>query len=276
MAPLPSAVSGAGQPAAGSLCPLMRRPRAIPPCLDVGEIELSALLNWTDIDLVVFDVDGTLYDQKRLRLVMLRRLLAATWTSRSLDTLQTLRTFRQVREALGDQPEPDFMRLQYARTAARHNKTEEQVRALTTDWMERQPLPFLAGYRYPHLDRLFAGLRGAGKQIAVFSDYPAKDKLAALGLQAAPVVCATDVDIARLKPDPHGLLAILRQTGVPAARALMVGDRFDRDAAAARSAGVRALIRASKPHPEFDTFRAYDDPVFAPLLAPAAARASAA
>ena len=80
---------------------------------------MRSLLNWKDIDLVVFDVDGTLYDQKRLRLVMLRRLLAATWTSRSLDTLLTLRTFRQVREALGDQPEPDFMRLQYARTAAR-------------------------------------------------------------------------------------------------------------------------------------------------------------
>lgn len=237
---------------------------------------MRSLLNWKDIDLVVFDVDGTLYDQKRLRLLMLRRLLAATWKSRSLDTLRTLQTFRQVREALGDHPEPDFMRLQYARTAARHNKSEDDVRALAADWLERQPLPFLAGCRYPHLDRLFAGLRSAGKQIAVFSDYPAKDKLAALGLQAAPVVCATDADIARLKPDPRGLLAILRQTGLPAERALMVGDRFDRDAAAARSAGVRALIRTRTLHPEFDTFRAYDDPVFAPLLAPMAVRASAA
>ena len=237
---------------------------------------MNPLLNWKDIDLVVFDVDGTLYDQKRLRLVMLRRLLAATWKSRSLDTLQTLRTFRHVREALGDQPEPDFMRLQYARTASRHHKTEEDVRALTTEWMERQPLPFLAGCRFPHLDSLFAGLRAAGKQIAVFSDYPAIDKLAALGLQAAPVVCATDADIARLKPDPRGLLAILRQTGVPAQRALMVGDRIDRDAMAAHRAGVRALIRASKPHPEFDTFRAYDDPVFAPMLARSAVQASAA
>ena len=237
---------------------------------------MSPLLNWKDIDLVVFDVDGTLYDQKRLRLVMLRRLLAATWKSRSLDTLQTLRTFRHVREALGDHPEPDFMHLQYARTASRHNKTEEEVRTLTTEWMERKPLPFLADCRYPHLDSLFAGLRGAGKQIAVFSDYPATDKLAALGLQAAPVVCATDADIARLKPDPFGLLAILSQTGVPAERTLMVGDRVDRDGLAARQAGVRALIRASKPHPEFDTFRAYDDPLFAPMLALRSVQASAA
>jgi len=228
---------------------------------------LNPLLNWNDIDLVVFDVDGTLYDQRRLRLAMLRRLLAATWRSRSLDTLLTLRTFRQVREALGDRPEADFMQLQYARTAARHGKTEGEVRALTHEWMERQPLPLLAGCRYPHLDALFSGLRGAGKRIAVFSDYPAVDKLAALSLQAAPVVCATDAHIARLKPDPFGLLDILRQTGVDARRALMIGDRFDRDAVAASRAGMRALIRSGRPHPDYGTFRAYDDPVFQPLLA---------
>jgi phosphoglycolate phosphatase/putative hydrolase of the HAD superfamily len=236
---------------------------------------LNALLDWRQIDLVVFDVDGTLYDQRRLRLAMLRRLLAATWQTRSLDTLKTLRTFRQVREALGDHPEADFMRLQYARTASRRDTSEAQVRALTAEWMEQRPLPLLAGCRYPHLDTLFAGLRAAGKQVAVFSDYPALDKLAALGLQARPVVCATDAGIARLKPDPLGLLEILRQTGVAAQRALMIGDRFDRDALAASRAGVRALIRSRQPHPEFDTFRAYDDPVFQPMLNPSALQAAA-
>jgi FMN phosphatase YigB (HAD superfamily) len=228
---------------------------------------LNPLLDWNEIDLVVFDVDGTLYDQRRLRLAMLRRLLATTWQTRSLDTLRTLRTFRHVREALGDQPETDFMRLQYARTAAQHGKTEDEVRALTFEWMERQPLPFLAGCRYPYLDVLFACLRKAGKQIAVFSDYPATDKLAALGLQAAPIICATDANVARLKPDPSGLLVLLRQTGVPANRALMIGDRFDRDGMAACRAGMRALIRSGKPHPDYGTFRAYDDAVFQPLLA---------
>lgn len=208
---------------------------------------MSPLLNWNDIDLVVFDVDRTLYDQRRLRLAMVRRLLAATWRTRSLNTLLTMRTFRKVREALGDRPQA----LQYARTAARHHKTEDEVRALTSEWMERQPLPLLAGCRYPHVDALFAGLRSAGKLIAVFSDYPATDKLAALGLQAAPVVCAADAEVARLKPDPAGLLAILRHTGVDARR---------------------ALIRSSRPHPDYGTFRAYDDPVFRPLLARCAPR----
>lgn len=236
---------------------------------------MTPVLDWNEIDLVVFDVDGTLYDQRRLRRAMLRPLLAAAWESRSLDLLRTLRTFRRVREALGEQQAADFLQLQYIRTANRHNTTSEAVRGLATEWMERRPLPLLAGCRYPHLDALFAGLRAHGKQVAVFSDYPALDKLAALGLRADVVVCATDPHVARLKPDPAGLLEILRRTGVPAQRALMIGDRADRDGVAALRAGVRALIRAPKAHPDFITFAAYDDPIFAPLRMTAGAAAVA-
>jgi len=227
---------------------------------------MKQLPDWNDIDLVVFDVDGTLYDQRRLRRAMLGQLLRDAWHARSLDTLRTLRTFRQVREALGEEPEADFLRLQYARTAQQHRKSEDEVRLLATEWLEQRPLPSLAACRYAHLPALFDGMRAAGKRIAVFSDYPAVDKLKALGLRAELVVCATDPDIGRLKPDPAGLQSILRQTGVAARRTLMVGDRFDRDAAAAQRAGVHSLIRSRKPHPDFATFGSYADPVFQPLL----------
>ena len=227
----------------------------------------TSQFDWSTIDLVVFDVDGTLYDQRQLRLGMLRQLLGHAWQTRSLNTLLTLRTFRHVREALGEQAGSDFMAMQYAQTASRHGKTPDAVRALTDEWMEQRPLPLLAACRYPHVAEVLAGLRASDKQIAVFSDYPAVAKLAALGLRADVVVCATDAGIARLKPDPAGLLAILRQTGVAPERALMIGDRFDRDAAAAARAGMRVLIRSRRPHARWATFRGYDDAVFQPLLA---------
>ena len=231
---------------------------------------MSRLVNWSEIDLVVFDVDGTLYDQRRLRLAMLGQLLAHAWRSRSMDALSTLRTFRHVREALGDTPGPSFLEAQYAQTARLHDKTPEEVRLLATEWIEQRPLSLLADCRYPCVDMLFAGLRQEGKQIAVFSDYPAVDKLAALGLRADSVVCATDPHIARLKPDPAGLLEIMRLAGVVPQRTLMIGDRADRDGAAARQAGANALLRASRPHPRFNTFRSYRDPVFLPVLERAA------
>ncbi len=236
--------------------------------------DAQAVIDWQGIDLVVFDVDGTLYDQRLLRLAMLAQLLRHSLQTRSLHTLRVLRTFRQVREALGDvaarlpadmEPE-DFMHAQYAQTAQLHQLTPQAVQRLAEDWLEQRPLPGLAACRYPKLDALFAALHQQGKQVAVFSDYPAAAKLKALDLKAWPISCATDPAIGRLKPDPRGLIAVLRQSGVPASRALMVGDRFDRDAEAARRAGVRALIRSAKPHPEFATFQRYDDAVFKPLL----------
>ena len=228
-------------------------------------------IDWERIDLAVFDVDGTLYDAHRLRRAMLGRLLLDAAARRSTRTLRILRAFRNIREELGDEQPTGFDELQYTRTASQAGCTADEVRALVSEWMEQRPLPLLAACRYPHIDRVFDALRAAGKQVAVLSDYPAVAKLAALGLQAHPVVSATDADISALKPNPAGLRAILERTGVPASRALMIGDRIDRDAAVAWQAGVQALIRTRKPDARVATFRRFDDPVFQPLLAPQAA-----
>lgn len=197
--------------------------------------------------------------------MMLGQLVGDAWAARSLRTIKTLRVFRQIRESLGDQPGADFLIEQYQQTAERCQLSVDEVRRLTAHWLEQRPLPFLAACRYPHIEAVFSALRAGGKRVAVFSDYPAGDKLSALGLQASPIVCANDAKVARLKPDPAGLLLILDQCGTPPDRTLMIGDRFDRDALAAKRAGVRALIRSRNAHPEFDTFNRFDDSVFAPL-----------
>lgn len=224
-------------------------------------------LDWDAIDLVVFDVDGTLYDARRLRSAMAWLLALDAARARSLRTLRVLQTFRQVREELAEEGCAPFIEAQYARTALRTGCAQAQVRALVHDWMERRPLPLLARCRNAGVDRLFEALHAAGRRVAVLSDYPAHAKLDALGLRADPVVCAHDAQVARLKPDPRGLHAILAATGVPARRALMIGDRFDRDAAAAQRAGVRALVRSRQAQAGVPTFRCFDDAVFRPLLA---------
>lgn len=80
------------------------------------------------------------------------------------------------------------------------------------------------------------------------------------------VVSATDDDLQRLKPDPTGLIKILCTTGVPADRALMIGDRFDRDWAVADSVGMDAIIRCGRRDLRCTTFRSYRDPLFEPIL----------
>jgi FMN phosphatase YigB (HAD superfamily) len=214
----------------------------------------------------VFDLDGTLYDQGRLRAAMGVALAVETVRTRSLRLATILQTFREVREELADASTQNFARRQYQVTALRCGCTPDEVRSAVLEWMEIRPLKFLQACRLVGVERLFAALKQAGKTTAVLSDYPAVSKLAALGLAADVVVTAGEEDVARLKPDPKGLRKILAQAQAEAHRSLMIGDRVDRDWEVAMRVGMRAMIRSRRRHPTVETFRSYDDEVFRPLF----------
>ena len=222
--------------------------------------------DWDGIHLVVFDVDGTLYRQRPLRLRMARDLLLHSLTKRDLNVISVLRNYRRIRERLADRQAADFEPALIAETAAATANTPNAVRAIATEWLERRPLPYLASCLYPKLHPLFAGLRRKGKTIGVLSDYPAAAKLAALGLTADHVVTAGDASVGFLKPHPRGLESLIVATGVNANATVLIGDRADRDGVAARRAGARALIRSSRPIEGWQTFAGFGDAVFAPFL----------
>lgn len=224
---------------------------------------LDRALDWDGIRLVVFDVDGTLYDQRGLRLCMLREMLLAAIRTRSAEFVHILRAYRRIREDLGDALHEDFERELHSRTAALVGCSEERVRSTAEEWLERRPLRHLARYRYPGLPDLFRSLRQGGKRIGVLSDYPARRKLDALGLDADLIVCAGDGAVGVLKPHPRGLQLLMARAGASPAETLLIGDRVDRDGLAAEAAGVRALIRSRKSINGWPTFGRYDDPLFA-------------
>ena len=66
---------------------------------------------WDDVHLVAFDVDGTLYDQRRLRVLMARDMLLDAALRRSLDVVTILRTYRHIREQLAEREVPEFDRI---------------------------------------------------------------------------------------------------------------------------------------------------------------------
>ncbi|TCM21652.1 phosphoglycolate phosphatase/putative hydrolase of the HAD superfamily [Novosphingobium sp. PhB165] len=231
---------------------------------------MTVAIAWADVRLVVFDLDGTLYDQPPLRLAMARELGLDCLSRRSTQTLRTLRHFRQVRELLGDGPalkdHGDFAAEQYRLTAELSRRPEREVRALVEEWMERRPLQHLPRFKARGIDRLFAAIRASGRTIAVWSDFPVTAKLAALGLVADHEIWAGDEGVGRLKPDPSGLNAVMARAGATPRETLLIGDRIDRDIRAATAAGTRALLRAQRPHGRAPSFRHYEEPVFAPLL----------
>lgn len=227
------------------------------------------MIAWDQVDLVVFDVDGTLYDQRKLRLTMLIQLLKHAAFKFDLSIFPIIKHYREIRETMGDQEEIDFESKLVRKTSEITGQPESSVVAVINDWIETRPLPYLAKAKYAGLDALFSGIKHQGKQLGILSDYKATEKVKALGLFADYIVSAQDVEVNILKPHPKGLEVIAKQANVALDRIILIGDRDERDGEAARRAGTHYLIKqksANKPVP-INGFTTYTDAVFAGLLA---------
>jgi FMN phosphatase YigB (HAD superfamily) len=225
-------------------------------------------INWDRIQLVVFDVDGTLYNQRPLRLRMFKELLRHSIELRSLETLKVLRIYRRLRDTFGEQEVDGFDEILAACTAKEAGIELTKVRSLVSEWMERRPLPHIRACRYPYLPELFAALKRRKKTIGIFSDYPAVEKLAALDLKADIVVSATDKSVGILKPNPRGLNVIMEMTSVGPQETILIGDRTERDGEAARRAGALSLILSERPIDGWACFRNYSAGQFLQLFEP--------
>jgi phosphoglycolate phosphatase/putative hydrolase of the HAD superfamily len=212
-------------------------------------------VDWQPLKVVIFDVDGTLYTQSRLRRKMLFSLLSyyflRPWR---LNELLILHHFRAEREKRAGIHCPDMENVQYTWCAEKGNFSARKVKEVVQYWMFDFPLRYIADCVYPGTRELFDSLRRMDIKIAIYSDYPANDKLKAMGLKADLVVSSTDSAIDRLKPDPAGLFHIVRQMNVLPQDCLFIGDRPELDGVCAEQAGMPCLIVEKKPFDQFDFF----------------------
>jgi HAD superfamily hydrolase (TIGR01549 family) len=220
--------------------------------------------DWRDIRLVAFDVDGTLYRQRPLRLKIGRDMVIHTVAKCDLNVVSVVSSYRRIRERLAAEEVVDFEHVLIAETAEATSMSPESVHAIVSEWIETRPLRYLRSCLFSGVPQLFAGLQRAGKKIGIFSDYPATEKLAAMGLAAHHVVAASDIGL--LKPDATGLQWLMAAASTTAHETLFIGDRADRDGVAGQRAGVRILIRSSKPIEAFQTFKTFHDPLFDPFM----------
>jgi FMN phosphatase YigB (HAD superfamily) len=201
----------------------------------------------TRLKAIVFDVDGTLYAQAGLRRAMFLQLvrahLARPWEGFS--TFRVLAAYRRAQELLREGPiDGDLAVAQLQLACRRAGAPEALVKSLVARWMEQAPLPLLPRFMDPELPLLLKAARERGVRLGVFSDYPAAEKLRALGVAEffEVVLTAQDPSVNRFKPDPCGLREAFRRLRAEGAEALYVGDRAKVDAAAAEAAGVPCII----------------------------------
>lgn len=197
----------------------------------------------SSIRAVIFDMDGTLYDQGKLRQKILWEMLSSLLTHPTgLRDLKILWDFRKAREKNASMIDGGIEERQFEFGAKASKVSAEKVRQVVQYWMFTRPLFHLEVCCYPGVRELFSELKEKSILTGIFSDYPAKDKLQALNLEVNVMVSATDLEVGRLKPDPKGLIVAASKLNTPVKECLFVGDRDDRDGECARRAGMPYLI----------------------------------
>ena len=175
---------------------------------------------------VLFDLDGTLIDTKRLYLECYRRAVEPRLARRpSDDELMALRPRSELR---------------FLGTLVPATELEACLADFWTHYDALHATHF--GGVYDGVPELLAGLRAAGHPLGVVTgksrrSWEITGPVAALG----PFdVLVLDDDVPAAKPDPHGIRVALERLGTPAARAVYVGDTLS-DVLAARAAGVTPI-----------------------------------
>lgn len=201
---------------------------------------------------IVFDVDGTLYNQNIFRVFLILDLLKHFISSpkKTLAALKVLRTYRKVHEEIRkDVNATDLYNIQIKKTADLHKIHFDDANKIMEDWFHTKPLKHFAYTKRKKLIETFKWFKENHIKTALLSDYPCENKAKALGIleYVDEIKSSMDVDIDKLKPDVKGFLRVAEILNLNPGEIIYVGDRYKIDIIGAKKAGyIPVLIGAKK------------------------------
>ncbi|WP_160292140.1 HAD family hydrolase [Pedobacter lusitanus] len=200
------------------------------------------MIDWANLKVLILDVDGTLYNQAGLRTKMLFALLKY-YLVRPLQIkdLLILYVFRSEREKRAGYCGNNLEHEQYQWCASKTGDSTDRIKQVISKWMFKFPNPYLYEYRYKEIYPFLHELKARKIKVAVYSDYPAADKLKALNIEPDLVIASTDRQINCLKPKATALFHIMQVFGVRSEQCLYIGDRKELDGVCAAQAKIHYL-----------------------------------
>lgn len=176
----------------------------------------------------VFDVDGTLYSQKKLRFSMAVRILLAFVTLRiSINDIYVIYKFRRIKEH-GVKSNLSFDEI-LLETSNSVKQSLESVKRIVNRWIFEVPLDLIKKYGYKDVQKFIYKKQQEGRKIIIYSDYSAVDKLSVLGIKNDFCFCFGDGIITEQKPSKASMECVLKSVGIPKNQLAYIGDRDDRD-----------------------------------------------
>ncbi|MFT6808123.1 MAG: FMN phosphatase YigB (HAD superfamily) [Saprospiraceae bacterium] len=196
---------------------------------------------WREIKMVVFDVDGTLYDQRPLRREVINEMFFHYLFSPGLwREILILFHFRRNRERLAQKRVAGISKNQYILSG--YEKESEKVEKVVNEWIRKRPIKHLNKFVCVGALDFVLALQKCGIKAVVLSDYYAEEKILAMGFSFDEIISSESLEIDILKPHPAGINFILKKTEIDKQQVLYVGDREDTDSVAAHHAGIDCII----------------------------------
>jgi putative hydrolase of the HAD superfamily len=200
-----------------------------------------------NIQLVVFDLDGTLYDQRKLRRRLYFLFLFNLFLGKiDIPDLRIVAEFRKQREKHKGCSSASLEEDQFGWCVEKTGMPVKKIKETVEKLMFNLPLRLLKKALYPNVVSFIDLLRQNAIKTAVYSDYPVVEKLSALGIKVDRTFCSTHKNIAQLKPSKKGLDTICEVFKCDTNKAVYIGDREDTDGESARMAGVSFIKVHSK------------------------------
>lgn len=196
-----------------------------------------------DTKLVIFDVDGTLYNQKKLRRYMMFDLcFYYLFRPLRIYEMKILWQFRKERERRAFLGETGIGENQYKWCQELVGRPLDEIRSVVDKWLFQRPLRFLPKCVFEEVKGFSYALREQGIKTAVYSDYRAAEKLEAMEISIDHIFSSEQREIDVLKPNPKGLNYIQETLAVEKENILFIGDREELDGACAKAAAMEYLI----------------------------------
>lgn len=189
----------------------------------------------------IFDVDGTLYSQTKMRLIMMQKLFLYYLVHfNEINGLRIIYKFRKLREMRRYKSYSIRQLTEVLSAELRVNP--EYADNVVKRWMFEEPLKALKKCAYPEVIRYINHCFDLGKQIVIYSDYPALDKINVLKVKVSNVFSAEDETIKELKPSLSAMNKIMQVIQVcNKEHILYVGDRYNKDGKSAELVGIEFM-----------------------------------
>jgi HAD superfamily hydrolase (TIGR01549 family) len=180
----------------------------------------------------IVDVDGTLYNQHKLRRAMFFKMVGYYaihfWKIKELLGIFLFRKYRYKYKSASNDGIIDMI-------ADYLHMSQDRLRNVRYYWMDIAPLSVMPKYKY---DNLLDWLTVHNAKIYIYSDYEPTKKLNVLQLQYEKAFFPDGKTITSVKPDINVISYIINEISIPKEQILYIGDDDTKDGESAKLVGI--------------------------------------